>query len=183
MVSWRAALGCEPGHLGALKGLAFLAFRARDYATAERHLESASHRAPHDASLLTALDRVRAVRPSVHDEAREFDDPANGLLLADADGMRLRGGLGQDAPGAASDAAAAEAGGLLREATRNARLLGLGTVKHLVIESTDARFVVCPVRPDAALMAYRTPSTPTGRLVAMAQRAAGAAEKWLEEMS
>jgi predicted regulator of Ras-like GTPase activity (Roadblock/LC7/MglB family) len=182
-VSWRAALSCEPGHLGALKGLAFLAFRASDFATAERHLESAVHRAPHDASLLAALDRVRTVRPATpSDDALGFDDPANGLLLADADGMRLSGGLGSEAPGPAADAAAAEAGGLLREASRSARLLGLGAVKHLVVESADARFAVVPVRPDAALLAYRTPTTPTGRLVAMAQRAASAAERWLEAM-
>lgn len=179
--AWRAAIACEAAHVGALKGLAFLAFRAHDFAAAERHLETAVARAPHDASLLAALDRVRAARPSAPvDESLRLDDPASGMLLCDADGMRLSGGLGQDRTAAAADAAAAETTGLLREAVRSARLLGLGGVKHLVVETADARLAVVPVRPGAALLAVRGITTPVGRLVATAQRSAAVAERWIE---
>jgi predicted regulator of Ras-like GTPase activity (Roadblock/LC7/MglB family) len=179
--AWRAALACEPAHVGALKGLAFLAFRAHDFAAAERHLEMAVARTPHDGALLAALDRVRAARPNAPvDAALRLDDPTSGLLLCDADGMRLSGGLGSDRSAPAADAAAAETTGLLREAVRSARLLGLGSVKHLVVESADVRLVVHPVRPGAALLAVRETATPVGRLVATAQRAAAAAERWIE---
>lgn len=179
--AWGAALACEPGHLGALKGLAFLAFRSHDFAAAERHLELAVARAPHDAALLGALDRVRSRRPAAPaDEPVRLDDPTSGLLLCDADGMRLSGGVGPDASAHAADAAAAETAGLLREAVRTARLLGLGGVKHLVVESADARLAVVPVAPGAALLAVRNATTPIGRLLATAQRAAGVATQWLE---
>lgn len=175
--AWGAALACEPGHLGALKGLAFLAFRRHDFAAAERHLELAVARAPHDATLLGALDRVRSRRPA--DEPVDLDDPASGLLLCDADGMRLSGGVGAEAGGQVADAAAAETTGLLREAVRSARFLRLGTVRHLVVESADARLAVLPVPPGAALLAVRGASTPVGRLLATAQRAAGMATQFL----
>lgn len=178
--AWGAALACEPGHLGALKGLAFLAFRSHDFAAAERHLELAVARAPHDAALLGALDRVRSRRPAAPaDEPVHLDDPTSGLLLCDADGMRLSGGVGPDASAHAADAAAAETAGLLREAVRTARLLGLGGVKHLLVESADARLAVVPVAPGAALLAVRNATTPIGRLLATAQRAAGVATQWL----
>jgi predicted regulator of Ras-like GTPase activity (Roadblock/LC7/MglB family) len=131
--------------------------------------------------LLAALDRVRAARPSAPvDESLRLDDPASGMLLCDADGMRVSGGLGQDRTAAAADAAAAETTGLLREAVRSARLLGLGGVKHLVVETADARLAVVPVRPGAALLAVRGITTPVGRLVATAQRSAAVAERWIE---
>lgn len=178
--SWRTTLACAPGHLGALKGLAFLAFRAHDLAAAERHLETAVARAPHDASLLAALDRVRSGRPAAaSDDSPRFDDPGSGLLLCDADGMRLSGGLGPGASPDAADAAAAETTGLFREATRTARLLGLGAVRHLVIEGAELRLAIVAVAPQATLLACRPITTPVGRLVAIAQRAAAAAERWL----
>lgn len=178
--SWRTALACAPGHLGALKGLAYLAFRSHDLPAAERHLETAVAGAPHDASLLAALDRVRGGRPvATTEDPPRFDDPASGLLLCDADGMRLSGGLGPGASPAAADAAAAETTGLFREATRTARLLGLGAVRHLMIETPDARLAIVAVTPEATLLACRPITTPVGRLVAIAQRAASAAERWL----
>lgn len=93
--------------------------------------------------------------------------------------MRLSGGLGPGASPEAADAAAAETTGLFREATRTARLLGLGTVRHLVVESADVRLAMVAVTPQATLLACRPITTPVGRLVAIAQRAAGGAERWL----
>jgi len=179
--AWRTALACAPGHLGALKGLAFLAFRARNLPAAERFLETAVARAPHDAALLGALDRVRGARPAGPlEEPLRLDDPASGLLLCDADGMRLSGALGIGQSAESADSAAAEATGLLREASRSARLLGLGGVRHLVVESSDVRLAVMAVPPGAALVARRPATTPIGRLVATAQRAAVLAERWIE---
>ena len=183
IAAWHAALECDPGHVGARKGLAFIAFRARDFTTAERQLELAAMQAPHDASVLAALDRVRSVQPvsAAEDEPR-FTDPSGGLLLYDLQGMRLAGGIGESDDAALADAVAAEAAGLSREAARAARLLGLGRIRHLVLETADARVAVMPVAHDAALLLHRGAAIPIGRLLALAGRAAQAADDWLGRM-
>ncbi len=182
IAGWQAALECDPGHIGARKGLAFVAFRSRDLVSAERHLERAAVQAPHDSSILAALDRVRAVPGSASADAVRLADPTSGVVLFDLQGMRLAGG-GDDAAGAAmADAASAHGAGLAREAARAARLLNLGAVQHLVVETNDARVAMVPVSDDAALLLHRSSSTPLGRLLALGARAAQAAREWLGEM-
>jgi predicted regulator of Ras-like GTPase activity (Roadblock/LC7/MglB family) len=183
IAAWHAALECDPGHLGARKGLAFVAFRARDFTAAERQLELAAMQAPHDATVLAALDRVRSVQPgAASEDVPRLTDPAGGLLLYDLQGMRLAGGIGEGDDDALADAVAAEAAGLSREAARAARLLGLGRLRHLVVESADARVAVMPVADDAALLLHRGATMPIGRLLALAARAALAAHDWLGRM-
>lgn len=177
--SWRATLEIEPGHIGALKGLAFIAFRARDLLTAERHLEAASARAPHDPTIIAALDRVRAAAPSPSAEAFRLDEVASGILLFDAQGMRLTGGIGPGTGELEADATAAEASGLAREAIRATRFLGLGAWQQLVLEGPDARVAVIAIGPDATLLMRRPATTPPGRLLASSVRAAEAARGWL----
>lgn len=177
--SWRAALECDPGHLGAHKGLAWAAFRADDLAAAERHLEQAALGAPRDAGILAALDRVRSSRPDRRAElALRLDDPASGVVLADREGLRVVGTLGPDRTDTQADAAAAVTFGLYREAERAARLLALGTVRHLVIESGTTRAAVLAVGDSATVLIRRPVSTPLGRLLALAGRATTAAREW-----
>ncbi|MGH7593819.1 MAG: roadblock/LC7 domain-containing protein [Gemmatimonadales bacterium] len=181
--AWRAALECDPAHLGARKGLAFVAFRARDFTAAERQLELAAIQAPHDASVMAALDRVRSVQPvAVGDDVPRLGDPASGLLLYDLQGMRLAGGVAADDGDTAADAVAAEGAGLSREAARVTRLLEWGRVRHLVLETADARIAMIPVADDAALLLHRGAAIPLGRLLALAGRAAQAATVWLGRM-
>ena len=177
--AWHAALECHGDHAGALKGLAFLAFRRRDFADAERHLESAATGAPRDASILAALDRVRAARPAAADEPVAFDDPAAGHLLFDQQGLRLAGGLGGGYSEAQADAVAAVAAGAIREVARATRLLDLGAWQHLLVEGEAGRVVVLPVSPTASLVVSRPVTAPVGRLLAFSARAANAARSWL----
>ena len=179
IASWRAALECDPGHIGALKGLAFLAFRARDLATAERHLEAAAMRDPHDVTILAALDRVRAAIPAPSTESFRLDDLASGLLLFDGQGMRLTGGVGPGTGELEADATAAEASGLAREASRTTRFLGLGAWQHLVLEGPEARVALVALDADATLLVRRPVLTPPGRLLASSARAADVAREWL----
>jgi predicted regulator of Ras-like GTPase activity (Roadblock/LC7/MglB family) len=179
IASWNAALECDPDHVGARKGLAFLAFRAHDLVAAERQLERAATQAPHDATILAALDRVRASPASEAADAVRLADPASGVVLFDMQGMRVAGGNDDSL---VADAVAAEGAGLSREASRAARLLNLGVVHHLVIESTQSRMVMLPVSSDAALILHRSVATPLGRVLALGARAAQAAHDWLEEM-
>jgi predicted regulator of Ras-like GTPase activity (Roadblock/LC7/MglB family) len=178
MAAWRAALECDVSHVGARKGLAYIAFRARDFATAEEHLELAVRAAPHDVTVLAALDRVRAARPVV-EPPPIAETGATGFLLFDGQGMRLNGSVGPDAPEHLADAVAAEGASLAREGARVARLLSLGDVQHVVVESSDARVAIFPVAEGASLLVSRPAATPVGRLLALGQRASSAARDWL----
>jgi predicted regulator of Ras-like GTPase activity (Roadblock/LC7/MglB family) len=61
-------------------------------------------------------------------------------------------------------------------------LLGLGRARYLVVETAQARIVMVPVAPDAALLLHRGAAIPIGRLLALVNRAAQAAMHWLESM-
>ncbi len=184
IAAWHAALECDQGHVGALKGLAFVAFRARDFSAAERYLELAVGESPHDPSLLAALDRVRATQPAATpDAAPALADLSSGLLLFDAQGMRLTGGVGPGTSADTADAASAEGAGLAREASRVTRLLGLGEWQYLLVEGTEFRFAVLPIADGATLLVSRPGTTPSGRLLAMASRAGIAARHWLERLT
>ncbi|MES2125540.1 MAG: roadblock/LC7 domain-containing protein [Gemmatimonadota bacterium] len=180
IAAWRATLECEAGHVGALKGLAFIAFRSQDFVTAEQYLESAAAQAPHDPTILAALDRVRAAAPVRTTESYRLDDFASGLLLFDAQGMRLTGGIGPGTGEREADATAAEASGLTREADRAARFLGLGAWQQLILESANARVALVPLGSPATLLIRRPATTPPGRLLAASARAAEVSRAWLE---
>jgi predicted regulator of Ras-like GTPase activity (Roadblock/LC7/MglB family) len=57
---WESVLSIAPGHTGAQKGLGFLSFRQGHLDAATRYLSAALAADPHDASLASALDTVRA---------------------------------------------------------------------------------------------------------------------------
>jgi predicted regulator of Ras-like GTPase activity (Roadblock/LC7/MglB family) len=178
--AWLAALECHASHAGALKGLAFLAFRRRDHAEAERRLEAAVQAAPRDPALLRALDRIRGARPRPADAPPSIDDPASGVLLASGDGLRLGGYLDARGDEAAAEAAAAMAAGVAREAERTARLLDLGAWRHVLLEGNAGRTAILPM-PGGVLLFSRGTSTPAGRLLTAAERAREAARAWLGE--
>lgn len=177
--AWLAALECQPGLVGALKGLAFLAFRRHDFAEAERRLEAAAASAPRDATILAALDRIRSARPASADDSLGFDDPAAGVLLVDAQGLRMAGGVGPGDNGRLADAAAATATGVMREAQRMVSLLALGEWQHLLVDGDRNRLALLPVPPHGALLVRRTSAAPVGRMLALAMRAAVTARRWL----
>ena len=57
--AWADALRLDPMRTGALKGIAFLYFRAGDAAAAIEHLQRAAEVDPDDISIAQALARVR----------------------------------------------------------------------------------------------------------------------------
>jgi predicted regulator of Ras-like GTPase activity (Roadblock/LC7/MglB family) len=103
-----------------------------------------------------------------------------GLLLIDANGLRLGGRLeGQDG-GELGDRVAAHLAGVAREAGRATRLLGLGSWHAIAVESPDGHLVLAQPTPDTILLAAREPSLPMGWVTMLAERAARAARTWLE---
>jgi tetratricopeptide (TPR) repeat protein len=206
---WDMALRIAPTHVGALKGLAFLYFKVGDVEQAAAHLEAAQRAAPDDQGVAQALALARggqvpqdtpgtapAAAPSPApveeplpaaaqplEEARVFaglEGAEEGLLLLDASGRVLGGALknaqGQDV----TDAVAAYLAGVSQEAARTTKLLGLGKWTGVAAEGRSGHVHLTAPTGDALLLVVRDRAVPMGRLAIIAQRAAGAARRWLE---
>ncbi len=112
-----------------------------------------------------------------------FDAARDGLLLLDANGLRLGGGIRNRAGQDVSDAVAAHLAGVSREATRAARLLSLGAWQSLSVESGDGNLHLTAPTDATVLLTVRDSSVPAGRLAILAERAGEAARRWLERIS
>jgi len=232
--AWADALRLDPMRTGALKGIAFLYFRAGDAAAAIEHLQRAAEVDPDDVSIAQALVRVRResratlVTP-VPEVARE-DEPAVGtpaavkdaaatsepmpaelpvaeplptasprpadetgspfasldgghaVILVDANGLLLAGSLTTAGGAEAGERVAAELAGVSREASRAARLLGLGPWHSITLECPDAHVVLVQPTGETVLLAAREPSLPIARVALLAERAAREAKSWLERV-
>ncbi|TFG54342.1 MAG: hypothetical protein E4H37_00445 [Gemmatimonadales bacterium] len=172
------------------------------------HLETAARKLPDDDGARTALARVKealARRAAAGNGAgREMDaaaltaeqaavpstDPSrlflglegaeDGLLLLDTRGLRLGGGLTSPEGDDVADAVSAHLAGVSQEASRTARLLGLGQWISLAAESPDGHLFVVAPTPETLLVLVREQSVPLGRLGVVADHAAGVARAWLE---
>jgi predicted regulator of Ras-like GTPase activity (Roadblock/LC7/MglB family)/predicted Zn-dependent protease len=208
--AWSDTLRLDPLRTSALKGIAFLYFRAGDVLAAVEHLERAAESDPDDESVPRALARIRSEarrsasvpRPPAPSEmpqpqsADAPEEPTNGagsespfgaleegehgLLLVDTNGLRLGGKLTTSAEGEMGDRVAAQLAGLSREAARATRLLGLGTWHSISVETPDGQLVLSAPTAETVLLAVRDRSLPMARVGLLAERAARAARTWLE---
>ncbi|HUR92965.1 MAG TPA: tetratricopeptide repeat protein [Gemmatimonadales bacterium] len=207
--AWSSALQLDPMRTSALKGIAFLYFRAGDKAAALEHLQRALEVDPDDLSIRQAVVRIGSeARPHPPATAPSGDPPPpapvargleaepvsprtspifggleggdGGLLLVDANGLRLGGRLETPEGHDAGDRVAAQLAGVSREAARATRLLGLGSWHAIAIESPDGHLVLAQPTPETVLLAAREPSLPMGGVTLLAERAARAARLWLE---
>lgn len=206
---WDMTLRIAPQHTGALKGLAFLYFKIGDLAQAEAHLETAAGVAPDDPSIAQAFAVVRgSVPPGAAEAAPERPEPEpalepaavapgdpaaaeqrvfaglegaeEGLLLLDAAGLVLGGGLKTRDGVDVTETVAAYLAGVSQEAGRTARLLEMGRWRGLSAEGEGGHVYVSQPSPESLLLMVRDRSVPLGRLGMLAQRAAQAARTWLE---
>jgi len=201
---WDMTLRIAPHHVGALKGLAFLYFKVGDVGQAVSHLEAARQHAPDDPGVAQALALAQgggsgaaraaaaaadelapaAAATAPLEEARVFaglEGAQEGLLLLDAKGQvgALKDPQGRDV----TDAVAAYLAGVSHEATRTAKLLGLGRWTGVAAEGLHGHVHLTPPAGDALLLVVRDRAVPMGRLAIIAQRAAGAARRWLEQQA
>lgn len=189
--AWTTVLRLAPDHIGAYKGLAFLCYRAGDFARSLRYMQRAAELAPGDAGLAATLARVREaagarVVPGYAEPAADpliaLDGEAGHSLLVDRQGRILAGGISGAGGEDAGDAVAAALGSITREADRAARLLRLGAWRRMSLEGGPAHFEVRTPTADSVLLVTRPREVPVGRLALLADRAATTARRWLEEL-
>ncbi|HJU73829.1 MAG TPA: roadblock/LC7 domain-containing protein [Gemmatimonadaceae bacterium] len=170
---WEMALQLSAGHVGALRGLGFLAYQRGDLQNAERYLRDAAGRSPNDAGIRTALERTLAARRA--DEASAEATPAPpstkstysvaeplGELVVDAAGLILAGEL-RDAAGLdVSASVGAELSGVRSEAERALERLGLGAWRALTIDAQRATVGLAPAPNDAVTLVAAAPQTAAG---------------------
>lgn len=189
--AWTAVLRLAPDHLGAHKGLAFLAYRSNDLARSVRHLGRALELAPGDTSLSAAIERIRTMmlpapapaEPAPPDgPAGKTTADATPTLLFDQQGRVLRGSLQRLDGTDASDAVAASLAGLSREADRAATLLDLGAWNAIAIESGAFNYELRSPTEETLLVVMRGREVPAGRLARIADRAVDDARRWVEAL-
>jgi tetratricopeptide (TPR) repeat protein len=190
--TWERAVTVAPRHVGALKGLAYLAYRDRDYDAALDMLETALSEDPADQTVVLALQTVRAAAARAEAEIQlrtgadifaGIDGGTNALLLFDARGFVLGGVLRDNRGLAVSEQVAAYVAGAGQEAERASRLLDLGPWRSLEIEGADGHLHVSVPHPEAVLVVRREKTVPAGRVTLLARRAAAAARAWLERQA
>lgn len=187
--TWEHVLTIAPRHVGALKGLAYLAYRERDYDAALDMLETALSEDPADQTVVLALQTARAAAERYEADVRlrtgadifaGIDDGDHALLLLDARGLVLGGSLRGPGGRVVSEEVAAYVAGASQEAERAARVLGLGVWQTLEYEGTDGHLHLSPPTADAILVVRHDRAVPAGRMALLARRAAAAARAWLE---
>ena len=204
--AWAEALRFDPMRIGALKGIAFLYFRAGDVPAALEHLRRAAEIDPDDPTIRQAIERVKGAgaapatgpAPSASEPKASVEAPLtpashavngtseanrradHGIMLVDAKGLRLNGTLFSPGNEDVGDRVAAELAGVSKEASRTSRLLGLGGWQAIAVESPEGNLFLVAPTPDTMLLTVRDPSLPMARLGLIAERAAREARAWLE---
>jgi len=205
--AWAEALRFDPMRIGALKGIAFLYFRAGDIPAALEHLRRAAEIDPDDPTIRQAMERVKGAGPAPaskpapsapEPEAFSVEVPPaaaahavngtsqvngridHGIMLVDGKGLRLNGTVLSPSNEDVGDRVAAELAGVSKEAARTSRLLGLGGWQAIAVESPEGNLFLVAPTPDTMLLTVRDPSLPMARLGLIAERAAREARAWLE---
>jgi tetratricopeptide (TPR) repeat protein len=186
--AWETVLGLAPRHVGALKGLGFLAYREGDLDAALDLLETALSEDPTDPAVVQALRTVREAAARVDAEGEVpaadifagFEGAEHGLLLVDARGLALGGALRDREGGDVAEEVAAHLAGASQEARRTARLLELGEWRAIIVEGSDGHLHVSAPEPGSVLLIKRERGMPPARLALLAQRAGSAARAWLK---
>jgi tetratricopeptide (TPR) repeat protein len=192
--AWAEALRFDPMRIGALKGIAFLYFRAGDVPAALEHLRRAAEIDPDDPTIGQAIERVRGnvsapgnpvpalgnPAPAAQAEVSAATTEDHGIMLVNGSGLRLNGTLLSPSNEDVGDRVAAELAGVSKEASRTSRLLGLGAWQAIAVESPEGNLYLVAPTPDTMLLTVRDPSLPLARLGLIAERAAREARTWLE---
>ena len=197
---WDMVLRLAPGHVGAVKGMAFIRFQQGELAEAERLLVNAQANGD-DPDLAAALSMIRQSTTSGRDSLAGASEVALdprllfadllaadlAAILLDSDGLVLAGAYYlADGSDVAADVGATLSG-VSGEAVRATRHLDIGAWRSIVFE-TDAAVVTLAPAPAAGslgaggglivLVAHST--TPLGLVKRLLDKCISRARNWLE---
>ncbi|MEX2152218.1 MAG: tetratricopeptide repeat protein [Gemmatimonadaceae bacterium] len=202
---WDMVLRLVPGHLGAIKGMAFIRFQQGEFEEAERLLMQAqSETADSDISAAitmvrqsgamtrvstSAMPRMSLPMPAIPSDPRLLfvDVLANDqtAILLDKDGLVLAGAYyAADGRDVAEDVGATLSG-VSGEALRATRHLDMGEWRSIVFETEAAVVTLAPAPAAGSLAAgglivlAAAPATPLGSLKRLLDRCIARATSWL----
>jgi tetratricopeptide (TPR) repeat protein len=197
---WQIVLRIAPGHVGAMKGLGFVAYQEGRMEDAERLLEAAkSHGGSNVANALAAVRRssggVRAdsIDPATAEAGPQgssdttpdtvfsdlLRDATQQALLLDGNGY-VMAGVYRDAEGAnVSQDVGAQLSGISDEVLRAARHLDLGEWRSITFETPGALVAMAPAEGDTLVVVATSRSTPLGFLRRLLDRSRERAAAWL----
>ena len=195
---WTEVLRLVPGHVGAIKGMAFVRFQQGELAEAERLLLEAreQERGGDDGDISAAIRAVRSSgsMPAVSvpaidatvDPTQLFADilaPDHSGIYLRSDGHVLAGSYVTSDGRDRARAIGAALSGMSAEATRATRHLGLGGWRAIVFEAEAAVVSISPAGmadgEEALLMLTAPPSAPLGLLRRMLERCVARATAWM----
>ena len=206
---WDMVLRLTPGHLGALKGMAFVRFQQGNTAEAEQYLQRAAEQGG-DAEVAAALANLRGTRDGgggTRDAGRgmrnagtengarpasRVPNPAEALfadilgeheqtaLLLDDQGLVLAGiYIGDDGRDVAAEVGA-ELSGVTDSARRATKHLDIGEWRAIVLETEVAVVTMAPSAGDGLLVVAASKATPLGLVRRVLDRCLDRARQWLE---
>jgi predicted regulator of Ras-like GTPase activity (Roadblock/LC7/MglB family) len=196
--AWDMVLKLVPGHIGAIKGMAFIRFLQGKHEEAERMLMDAQG-AMEDSDFAAAIHTVRKsgaiARGSLAMAAEVAADPrllfadlmANELaaILLDADGLVLAGAYyAADGSDLAADVGATLTG-VSSEALRATRHLEIGAWRSIVFETEVAVVTLAPapaagaLGPGGLIVLVAPAATPLGMIKRLLDKCIVRARSWL----
>lgn len=179
------ALEVEPDDVSIRQAIARIAAPGGEKISMSAGQRIGAPRAPAAASSVPPAPATapEPAEPAAAGPFEAVDGGDHGLLLVDANGLRLGGRLADQPNDPAGDRVAAQLAGVSREAARATRLLGLGAWHTISVESPDGHVVLTPASADTVVVAARGSTLPMGRVALLAERAARSARGWLEEQA
>lgn len=206
---WDMVLRLTPGHLGALKGMAFVRFQQGNTAEAEQYLQRAAEQGG-DAEVAAALANLRDAGRGTRDAGRGTGDGGRGngarpaspiphpasdpralfadilgeheqtALLLDDQGLVLAGiYVGDDGHDVAAEVGA-ELSGVTDAARRATKHLNIGEWRAIVLETEVAVVTMAPSAGDGLLVVAASKATPLGLVRRVLDRCLARARQWLE---
>jgi predicted regulator of Ras-like GTPase activity (Roadblock/LC7/MglB family) len=196
---WDTVLRLVPGHVGAIKGMAFIRFQQGRLEEAEQLLMQAQTNAE-DSDISAAIDTVRrSSGVSLVQVALPADLPTNPHLLfadilandqtammLDKDGLVLAGAYySADGRNVAEDVGA-NLSGVSDEALRATKHLEIGSWRSILFETEAAVVSLSPAPADGPaagglIVVAAAPSTPLGLLRRLLDRCVARSSAWLEQ--
>src|SRR4051812_29649838 len=197
---WDMVLQLAPGHVGALKGMAFVRFQQGKTDEAEQYLQRAAEQGG-DAEVTAALANMRGkgpkeeslndARPASHASHHASNDPRalfadvlgeheSTALLLDDQGLVLAGiYVGEDGADVGAEVGA-ELSGVTDAARRATKHLDIGEWRAIVLETEVAVVTMAPSAGDGLLVVAASKATPLGLVRRVLDRCLDRARQWLE---